>query len=241
MDRLSLLRGLPLKINDYITLRQPSLGEIESFGEEKYLITVQRFCATAFDFILPLTKIGLDFTEVSDFQLFLLLYPNMSMEETSILLGDLDLSKFSPDVNKQNGETILVNSSSGAVIDAAIHRQLVMNIQEMNGLPHVHKRAGNEHTKEYLIDRERRRASRHKNHKPKFESVLSPLISGLCNSGMSQCDYKTVWDMPIYAFYDSIKRIQKMKMTDHLYSGIYAGSIDPKKISSKDLEFFGDF
>lgn len=238
IGELSLLRGDPFKVNDYITVLHPTLGQIADFGEQAYLSIIQRLCATPADFLLSLHDIGVDYEEITDFQLFLLFYPTMPPDETHIVLGDVDLTKYSPEINSQNGEVILVNRETDSVIDSAIHTQITNYIRRINGLERTVMYAGNAHTKEYLIRRERRRMEQQR--RKKFKSTLSPLVSALCNCEQSKCDYRTVWGMPIYVFYDSIKRIQKIKSTNNLLTGIYSGGIDAKKIPPDSLNWLGD-
>ena len=74
MTDLQIYRGDPLVINDHIIVRQPTLGEVADFGEEQYLVAVSALCATASDYMVALDDIGVDFEQISDFQLFVALH-----------------------------------------------------------------------------------------------------------------------------------------------------------------------
>lgn len=47
--------------------------------------------------------------------------------------------------------------------------------------------------------------------------------------------------MKVFAFYDSIKRVQKIQGARALMAGIYAGTIDQKKIDTDELNWMGDY
>lgn len=158
-------------------------------------------------------------------------------EQTSILLGDLDLSAYVLTVDPQDHSETLVNPQSGSVIDMAIYMQIVDYIRQINGLTKTVVKPGNAHTKEYLIKRERQKLKWQNN--KKFESVLQPLISAMCNCEQFKFSYADVWDMHIYAFYDSVKRIQRIRDSAAITAGIYAGTVDGKKISSDSLNWLG--
>lgn len=73
MTDLQIYRGNPLRINDDIIVRQPTLGEIADFGEERYLSTVQALCGTPSDYMVALDDMGLNFEDITDFQMFIML------------------------------------------------------------------------------------------------------------------------------------------------------------------------
>ena len=69
--------------------------------------------------------------------------------------------------------------------------------------------AGNKYTKQILIDEARLLQERNKD-KP-YQSNLVPLISAMVNSAEFKYNHSNVYDLPIYVFMDSVKRIQKIK------------------------------
>lgn len=237
MTDLQLYRGDPLIINENIIVRQPTLGEIADFGEEIYMSMVFAICATPSDYMVALNDIGVDFEEITDFDLFIALHQMFTPKETSILFGNLDLSAYIPAVRNEDCSQILKHPDTGSVIDVAIYMQIVDYIRRINGLSKNVVKPGNAHAKEYLIKRERQKLKWQKN--KKFESVLQPLISAMCNCEQFKFSYADVWDVPIYVFYDSVKRIQKIKESEAILSGIYAGTVDGKKIESDKLDWLG--
>jgi hypothetical protein len=63
---------------------------------------------------------GLDWTQVEDFQFFLMLSQSLSQQQTEIVLGDIDLQRMQVRENLQNGEPILYDPITGAIIDELV-------------------------------------------------------------------------------------------------------------------------
>ena len=94
MDKLALYRGQDIYINKYLIMKQPTIGEICDYGEEQYFNMISCLTQIPSDVKYPLFKIGLDYETVSDFQLFCMQAPTLKLEDTRIIFGDLDFSKF---------------------------------------------------------------------------------------------------------------------------------------------------
>ena len=67
-------------------------------------------------------------------------------------------------------------------------------------------------------------------------SAYQPYVSTLVNHPNFKFDWHTVWDMKIYAFFDSLKRISIIENANHLYTGLYSGCIEYAKIK-RDLDW----
>ena len=237
IDELKIFRGLDYEINDKIKIRQPTLKEICDYGENEYWKLVFALTARPFDYKVQLDDIGFDYEEISDLDFFFLLTRELRPYQTKILLYDLDLSGFEACINKVNDETVYYNETQDIIIDANILYMITNYVRTVHNLPKKVDKAGNAHTKKFLIETERRKQNRDKN-KP-FTSTLIPSISALVNCEKFKYNHDTVWDLHIYAFNDSIKRIIKMKSVDNLYYGIYSGNIDSSSISDNDLNWLG--
>ena len=238
MTDFQMYRGDSLHINDHIIVRQPTIGEIIDFGEERYFRVVAALCGTPSDYMVALDDLGLNFEELTDFQIFVMLSGGIPQEDTAIFLGDLDLRKFEYQLNPNDGTERLYDSESGAVIDRAIYSQVVGFIRKMHFMKRNADKGGNEHTRRYLIDRERRRLRLEQN--KKYKSVLFPQVSALCNCCDFPYNMDTVWQVHIFAFNDSIRRIMKIREVQALTAGIYAGTVDGKKIEQESLNWMRD-
>ena len=94
-DELKIYRGEDFVVSKHIILHQPTLNEICDYGERDYYSMIYNFTATPESLKVQLWDMGIDYTEITPYQLFYqLLYKMYSQEKTSIIFGDLDFSKF---------------------------------------------------------------------------------------------------------------------------------------------------
>jgi hypothetical protein len=236
VDELQLYFGDDYIINDYISITQPSVGSIVDYGEEKYFSMVHTLTAIPSDMKSRLWDMGLDWTEVDDFELFMMLVQTVSLDKSYILFGDLDFSKLKPFKNNQNGDVVLADREAGIIIDKMIYLRIVNYLRKLHNLTPKVEKAANKFTKKVLIDEDRQKILNAKD-KP-FKSYLLPLISSVKVKQGYTKDY--VRNMGLYEFFDDIARMQLINNADHLLSGCYAGTIDMKKIDKKSLNWMGE-
>ena len=234
IDSLGLYMGDPYVVNKYITITQPTIGEIAEYGERKYYSMVHTLTAIPSDMKSQLLDdFNLDYEQVEDFQLFMMLVPTMPKEKTSILFGDLDFTQFVPIRHPENGQVVLRNKETKAVIDILAYEKIVNYLRKVHGLKKKVEHAANKYTKRVLIDEDRRNIELNKN-KP-YQSFLTPLVSAVkVRMGYTK-DY--VRNMGIYEFTDDVARLQIIHNADALLHGMYGGMIDTKKIDKKDLNW----
>ena len=85
VDQLQLYFGNDYVINDKLKIKQPTIGEIVDFGEAQYFSVVHTITAIPSDMKSQLWDIGLDWTELEDFELFIMLAPTLSIDKTKLL------------------------------------------------------------------------------------------------------------------------------------------------------------
>lgn len=226
IDAIQLYFGDPYVINDKIVVSQPTIGDIVKYGEQSYFSMVHTLCATPSSLKSKLWDLGIDWEELSDFELFMMLAPTLSADATRVVLGNVDLTRFKPYPNKQNGEIVLADKENGIVIDRLIYERIVNYLRKAHGLKKFVEYAGNKYTKKMMIEIDRQDIEANKN-KP-YKSFLMPLISSLkCRMGYTK-DY--VRNMGIFEFFDDIGRINVIVSSDALLQGMYSGMIDTSKI-----------
>ena len=94
-DELKIYRGEDFVVSKHIVLHQPTLNEICDYGERDYYSMIYNFTATPQSLKVQLWDMGIDYTEITPYQLFYqLLYRMYPQEKTSIIFGDLDFSRF---------------------------------------------------------------------------------------------------------------------------------------------------
>ena len=81
MDKdLSIIFGDDYYINDAISIHQPTLRDIKEMGEDKYFQAVFTLTCIPSDMKYRLFKLGLDYEEVEDFDLFMLMAPTLETD-----------------------------------------------------------------------------------------------------------------------------------------------------------------
>jgi hypothetical protein len=233
-DEMQLYRGGDFHISDKFIIRQPTLGEICDYGEHKYLSMVSTLVASPFDMIAQLTSMGIDFTKISSFQMFCLFFSAYTPNETSILFGDLDFSKFK--LYKKGDDVVLINDC-GVEINEINYAIFTEYIRKMHCIPkQKFTSVANDFAKNELIKEAQADIERWKHKNLKFKSTYLPLISSLVNHEGFKYRWDNVWDMKIYAFFDSVQRIQLHENSSHLYTGLYSGCVEFDKVK-KDLNW----
>jgi hypothetical protein len=227
-DDLSIYLGYDYVINDKIAVRQPTIGEIAEFGEAKYFSMAQTLASIPSDMKSILFDMGIDYENIDDFELFIMLSKGFTKDDTYLLLGDLDLSKFQVYKNKDNDELVMYDEDTKTTIDKHIYLLMVEHIRRMHGFKKKIERSGNEFTKKILIqeDRDNRLANKNK----EFKSILKPLISSMVNSEGFKYKLKELKEVGLCEFMDSVNRISVIKHTESLLYGVYTGNIDQVKV-----------
>lgn len=233
VDELQLYFGEDFIINDMIKIRQPLIGDVISYGEAEYFSMIHTFTAIPSDMKSQLWDMGLDWTEVEDFELFMMLAQTLTPDRTSILFGDLDFSKLRPFRNNQNGDIVLADKETSIIVDKMIYLRIMNYLRKLHNITPKVEKAANKLTKRVLIDEDRQKKLLAKD-KP-FKSYLLPLISSVKVKQGYTKDY--VRNMGLYEFFDDVARMQLINNADHLLSGVYAGTIDMKKINKSELNW----
>lgn len=236
-----MLFGLPIKLNDNITIHTPTLEQIFDYGENEYFGLVYNLTATSYQLLLHFHENGIDYTQVSDYEVFCLIGSNLPKEETSILFGDLDLSKLQMVKDLESERVSFINDEGKVIIDEAIYYQIAATLRVMNNRKREFKIPGNDMTRqiyirEALLDREKAKRRPRK----EYDSALINVISGLCNHPGFKYNYSTVKDISIYALFDALKRIQAINSYNHLMQCMSSGFVDTSKINKKHLDWLRD-
>lgn len=234
VDSLFLYFGDNYVINDKIKLIQPRIGDVVDYGEASYFSMVHTLTAIPSDVKSMLwDEMKLEWTKVEDFELFIMFSRTMTPDKTGIIFGDLDFSKMKVYKDPQNDEIVLADLSSGVKIDKLIYMRMMAFLRKLHNITPNPEKAKGKLARQAMIDEDRRKRELNKD-KP-FRSYLLPLISSVkVRQGYTR-DY--VRNMGLYEFFDDLSRLQITYNSDHLLSGIYAGTIDGSKISKDELNW----
>lgn len=234
MTDSELLFSREVPITDKIHIMVPTIGEIAS-DEDTYYTLVSMLTAMPIDFMVQLDDIGVNFDEIDDYDLFLLLFSTIQTMDTSLVFGDLDLKKFEIATNTENGMRVYYDEEDDVVFDRVVHTKIADTLRMIHGIEKDNRKPGNDEARKYLIERARKKQKR--NRRKKQKSQLLQLIVAMVNTEQFKYKYDETKDLTIYQFNESVRQIQHKIDYDNRMHGIYAGTLDPKSISQDDLNW----
>ena len=229
-NRKSLLKLSSVEILPNLSIRIPTVEEILE-DEFSYYGIIHSLTASPFQYMVQLDNIGIDFTTISDYQLFMMLFTVYAKSDLSIIFGDLDTSDFIVQ-GKENCE-FLYSTKNKLEINEEVYHDIVNTIRKINLLEKVNYKPGNESARKYLLEKERKKQKR--NAKQKQEPYLEKLVISLVNTSEFPYDYDSCMDLSIFKFNQSFKQIQHKIIFDNTMIGVYAGTVDTSKLSNKDI------
>lgn len=230
-NKKSLLNATSVDITDKLSLRIPTVGEILE-DEQSYYSIIYSITATPFQYMVQLDDMGIDYTQITDWELFMMLFPMYAKTDLSLLFGDLDTSDFGIYINQQDNSQVIYSPNNNIVIDELIYNDLSDTIRKINLFEKVKSKPGNESARKYLLEKERKKQKRNAK-KPK-ELYLEKLVIALVNTSEFPYNYETCMDLSIYKFNQSFKQIQQKITFDNTMIGVYAGTVDTSKMTNKD-------
>ena len=230
-NKKSLLNATSVDIVPNLSIRIPTVGEILE-DEDKYYEIVSSLTATPFQYMVQLDDMGIDYTQITDYQLFMMLFPMYAKSDLSLLFSDLDTSDFGIYINQQDNSQVIYSPNNNIIIDELIYNDLADTIRKINLFEKVKSKPGNESARKYLLEKERKKQKRNAK-KPK-EPYLEKLVIALVNTSEFPYNYETCMDLSIYKFNQSFKQIQQKITFDNTMIGVYAGAVDTSKMTNKD-------
>lgn len=267
IDRLAAYSGDDIKIDDNITIIQPTLRQVKDFGEEKFFGTLHLLTATGADLKAQLWNMGIDYTEISDYDLFIkviwgmlsskqLYYRELTNDEdklkgfteeqlddmrknpTELIFKDLNFVDFVPCENKQTEQIILYNPEKDITIDRYTYNNIVYTLRTIYGFKRNGEKPANEHTKMDLI-RDAQDELEDAGMKP-YKSVLLSLVSSVTIYNHSIGNDEYIWNMPIGRLFENVKRMNSYEQANRLLQGACSGFADLKKVDNDLLNWQRD-
>lgn len=236
IDDLTAWMGEPYVINDKISVLQPNIRDVLKFGERQYFSIVSTLCSTSSNMKSQLADAGYDWETIEDFQMFHMLAPSLTKEQTYLVLGDIDLSKFKLFEHKETGEPVMFDQENDIVIDRLIYMRIVEYLRKVHGLTRAHDRTKSKFVHDMAIEMEREEAEL--NAKKPYKSFLWPLISSVkARQGYTK---QYVLDMQVYELVHEANRLQIIVQSDALLKGAYSGMMDTKKINKEQFNWMRD-
>ena len=228
----SLLYKSSYEINKYITIQIPTVREIVN-NEEEYFSLVSAIIATPYDMMVQLDDIGIDFTTVTDWDIFLSLFEELKKKDLSLIFNNINIEDFYRIVNPQNGMVVLYNEKTNAIIDKEIYKKICNFLRKLLQLDKQDKKPANEEAKKFMIERARKKQNRRR--RDQFHSQIEDVIISLVNTPEFPYNYESVLDINIYQLYSSLRQTNKKISYDNLMIGVYAGTVNTKEIDHQEL------
>ena len=260
-----------ININTHINIRTPLLREIKDIGEKRYMNSVILFCSTPSDWMFQLDDLGIDFTSISEYELFVsYLTPLIDSECISLLFDEeIDFANMKVVENEKSKDIVLMQhvmkskeypkntiknkikklfhkpidvdvsmEEYDIVIDRFAYNRMTELLRMMHGLKKNVDIPANNATKQFMIEMAREEYEANKD-KP-YVSQLFNLVSTMVNMEGFKRNDEDIFDMNIFAFFDSVKRIQKINLSKTLLQSGYSGFGVNLKDVKKDLNYFDD-
>lgn len=244
-DKLKMYFGKPYEIDckdaeGTITVYQPTIGNIVEFGEQNFYNTLHVFIANTTSYRLPLWEIGLDWNQLADFDLFILLYQQVDPEATRLIFGDLDFSKF--ELYKRKDDSMLLkHADTGVEITEDVYLHFSQYLQNVFNIHPEEKMTDDPVLKQWYIDKDKsdihnKQIKRNKGEYDSNSSLLS-VISSCVNHPGFKYNIEELTNVGVCQFFDSVSRLQVYESSTALLKGMYSGFIDSKGIDSNAYNF----
>lgn len=234
MATINLLYKDSYPVNDKISIYIPTVEEVLQC-EDDYYAMVSALTAMPIDLIMQLDEMGLDFTTMTEYDLFLLLFKGLQTQDSHLIFGDLDLKKFTIGINAETNEVVLVNQEDDIIINHAVQSKIAATLRKIHRIEKNYRKPGNQEAKEYMLERARIKAKR--NRKRNVTSQLESLIIALVNTEQFKYDFESVKHLSIYQFNESVNQIVRKIDYDNRMFGVYTGNIRVKDLDPNELNW----
>lgn len=269
-DELKIYRGSDIPINKKITVIQPTLGQIEEFGEKRYFSAIHTLTAVGADLKWQLWDMNIDYTEIQDYDLFIKLISQMVSSKKQLLeqlqatpefqdelakftkseLAEMEINPLQlvlKDIDLADFKICELNNTEELVLyneaqDIRIDRSIYAQIVDVVRKIHGLKR-NNQLPANEMTKMDLIEDARDEYllaQKTPYKSVLKPLISSVINHSGFSYGHNEIWDMKVNAFFDSIKRLGKIQDATLLLQGAYSGFGSLKGIDKERLNWASD-
>lgn len=225
-----------------ITIYQPSIGDLIKYGEKDFYQTLTVYTTNTTQNRLMLWDSGVDWNEISDYELFSLMLKTTNPEINKCLFGDIDMHKFETVVKTVNDKQsiTLYNKDADIEINEIAYFHISQYLRLLfNNYPEE-KITPDPILKKWYIDADRRKI---KNEEEKMKKgkqssfSLQPLVSSYINHPGTKYKLSELKDVGIFEFFDSIQRLQIYESATAVMKGMYSGFVSSKDIPAESYNF----
>lgn len=241
---MSLLRGDGLTCHNGLKVKQPTINEIyDDIGLDNWWKIVNLFTVIPYDYMVALYDMGITYKEISNYDLFIIIYNSFQNKEFIEALNYLfseDFNNYRITKNPQNGEYVIVNSKGKTIIDMLTYKELSDFFKKINSIEKKEKyNFGNEASMKKYIAKEKKKLKKKALSTKKDDDWLEDIISSVCWSSENSYTLEEIYNLKIYQLMNGLKRINKSRDVYYKTMAVYNGHIDKNKIKDSDLNWNG--
>ena len=252
-DKLKMYFGRPYTIDlnnvdGDITIYEPTLGNVVDYGEQEWYTNLSVYISTTTTFMVQLWDMGVDWNDISDFEFFCTsgMYKQVDPEFNKLLF-QRDMSNFEPcyrEIPDENGEInktlVLYDEETETEINEEAYFHLSQYLRTcFQNFPNE-RFSTQKAIRKAWIQTERaniRNAEIMRKRNMDSDSALFPIISACINHPGFPYDIQSIDKLPIFAFMDSVARLQIYESTRAMLNGSYSGMCDMSKCDQNLFNF----
>lgn len=269
-DELKIYRGSDIQITPKIIVTQPTLDQIEKFGERRYFSAVHTLVSVGADMKWQLWDMGKDYTKINDYDLFTtLLWQMVASKKTVYKELTEHPEKYQNElssISEEDLKEMLINPLELVLKNVDLANFSLCKLKDSE------ERILYDSNNDITIDRciysqivdvvRKIHGFKRNNQKPANERTKMDLIEDARDEAFAamqrpyksvlkplvssltvkcnQCGDDRIWNMKINMFFDNIKRVNKIQDAELLLQGAYSGFASLKGIDKSRLDWTGD-
>lgn len=269
-DELKIYRGKDIQITPKITVIQPTLDQIECFGEQRYFNAVHTLTAVGADLKWQLWDYDrIDYTTIEDYDLFIRFVSKLVSSKKNLYAElkknpDKFKNEFA-DLSQDDLNEMLINPLELIVkdVDLADFVPYKTDYNQIILYDAKHDITIDRAVYAQIVDVVRKMHGLKRNNQiPANEKTKMDLIEDARDEAMmalhkpyksvlkplisaltvkcGMCGDDKIWNMKISAFFDNIKRVSKIQDAEMLLQGAYSGFANLKNIDKNRLDWTSD-
>lgn len=232
-----------------ITIYPPTFGDLLEYGEKEWYQNLNVFICNTTSYRLILHKEGIDWNELSDFELFIMLHSQVE-PKFSELLFHFDISKFElyyREFVDENGENkripVLYDEENGIEINEMVYFHISQYLRLCFRSEPKEQITNDPFLKPLYLQKDEgeiRNAEWRKENKGEKDYSLLPVVSAVCNHPGFKYRSDELKQVPVFQFMDSVARLQIYESTKALLVGANSGMADHSKTNPELFNFMRD-
>jgi len=246
-DRLQMYFGEPYVIDlpevpGSFTIIQPTIGDLVRFGEKNFFPTLGIFTTNTTQYRAMLWEQKIDWNEISDFELFCLLYKGINPDAAKMLFGDnIDFSRFEIKTlpTTDGPQLVLYDAEDNIGINDTVYYMISDYLRDLFNMHPEDEYTEDKILKKWWVEKDQREENRKKDKEESSASIQS-LISACVNHPGFKYNLQELKNVGVAQFYDSVRRLQLYESATAVMKGMYSGMVDSKKIPPESYNWMGD-